>query len=291
MRTLNPLVALCVAILLSAGCDVPVPLGTSEIQSISVSETGEVAVVATRPAGEPRVWTRTEFQEGRGSWRLVAHGAGKLLYQGSELLQLRLGDLYRVRDGVRRTSFGDIADAAATSDELIVARPWGDAGVHVFFRIRDGRARHLLTSWYFVPGTLAVYDFGQGPELYWAEVDGKRSSVKRCLFSRPWEVEVVNEQYARILGHPIVVQRRRGQNITAWLQETPHGVRAFTRKLEGGIWKEELDDKAELGAGAISYTGLWETGWDRLKREISRVEVEEKPPLCTETVLQEDELK
>jgi len=295
MRILNEVAALCVAILLCSGCDAPVPLGTSQIHSVAVADTGEVAVVAARPAGAPYIWKREKFEENDpGYWSPAGHSAGKLLYQGSKLLQIRERDIYRLRDGLRVTEFADIADAAAKPSELIIARPWGKTGAHVFFRLRDGQARHLLTSWHFVPGTLAVYDFGSGPELYWAEVDSRQSFVKRVLFSRPWEVEVFRQQQAQILGHPIVVQRRGGQNIAAWLQQTPYGARAFTRKLGAkGRWEEELDENGELGAGAISYTGRWEVGWNRLKRQVTCAEVELKSRkrLQVESAVYEDELK
>jgi hypothetical protein len=203
-------------------------------------------------------------------------------------------DVYSVREREQLTRFGDVADVAATATELIIARPWGDGGQHVLFWIREGRAQNLLVSWQYVPGSLAVYDFAQGPELYWAEVDSRQSFVKRVLFSRPWEVEVFRQQQAQILGHPIVVQRRGGQNIAAWLQQTPYGARAFTRKLGAkGRWEEELDENGELGAGAISYTGRWEVGWNRLKRQVTCAEVELKSRkrLQVESAVYEDELK
>jgi hypothetical protein len=242
-----------------------------------VSDRGEVAVVAARPRGSPIIWTRSKFGgDDGGRWTPVGYGEGRLLYQNSELLQLRTGDLYRVQDGAQLTAFGDIADAAATPDELVVARPWGSNGAHVFFRVRDGRARQLLMSWQFILGTLAAYDFGtgKGSELYWAEADGKASCIKRLLFSRPWEVEVVREQTVRILGHPIARQRRGQRDVTAWVEETLSGPRAFWRRFEEGSWTEELDKTGEVGAGAISYSGRWEAGWDRLRRKILRARIE-----------------
>ncbi len=270
--------ALCVAILFSCGCDhVSVPLGGLEIRSIAISDSGEVAVVAGHANKLGHIWLREDWSMS-GRWKPIAHSQKhedlRVGWFGDELLVLRetggKRDLYRLRDGVRLTEFADVADAAATPTELIIARPWGDGGQHVLFRVRDGRARHLLTSWGFIPGTLAVHDFGKGQELYWVEPESKGSVIWRCDLDAE-EVKAAYFHSRPIIG-PIVVGEDKQERGLFFREMTKTGLRTFSVSTEGLKSYPPADDPQgeSYDSGATSYNGQWGIGWDQRSGEFIR---------------------
>ncbi len=255
---------LVLVLVLVFGCDVGPPVGVTEVCSIAVSKSGKVAIVGSQAKGQNACIAICSDFDVSKQWRRVraAQKQEKLLFQGEELLALRefegKRDLYRVEDnGAKLTSFGDVLDAAAGSKGVMIVRPWEKTRYAIFSLEPDSQLRQIAIRSGLVIGTLALYDFGNGPELYWAEVNSGRASILRCTSAGGVQT-LYRPRHAPTGNHPIVVLVKGRSIGCAW--RSHDCVYNWSRRDHGKGCREQKND--DYSIGAVSENGQRAVGWD-----------------------------